>query len=85
VGRLPMVEYVLPGSARLSDRVSEVCVGVNAMLLQSHGQVAFGPDLETAGAVAEELELCCQLWFLTDGRGRMLTAAEVAELQGVAK
>lgn len=85
VGRLPMVEYVLPGSARLSERVGEVCEGVNAMLLQSHGQVTFGPDLESAGGIAEELELCAKLWFLTEGRGRMLSATEVAELQGVAK
>ncbi|HWI51826.1 MAG TPA: class II aldolase/adducin family protein [Symbiobacteriaceae bacterium] len=85
VGRLPMVEYILPGSARLSERVSEVCEGVNAMLLQSHGQLTFGPDLENAGCIAEELELCARLWFLTEGRGRMLTATEVAELQGVAK
>jgi ribulose-5-phosphate 4-epimerase/fuculose-1-phosphate aldolase len=85
VGRLPMVEYVLPGSARLAERVGEVCEGVNAMLLQSHGQVTFGPDLANAGAIAEELELCARLWFLTGGRGRMLNAAEVAELQGVVK
>lgn len=85
VGRLPLVEYVLPGSARLAERVGEACEGVNAMLLQSHGQVTFGPDLASAGGTAEELELCAKLWFLTGGRGRMLTAAEVAELQGVVR
>lgn len=85
VGRLPMVEYVLPGSARLAERIGEVCEGVNAFLLQSHGQVALGPDLDVAGATAEELELCAKLWFLTGGKGRMLSTAEIAELRGVAR
>lgn len=85
VGRLPMAEYVLPGSARLAERIGAICGGVNAFLLQSHGQVALGPDLESAGAIAEELELCAKLWFLTGGRGRLLSAAEVAELQEAAR
>ena len=80
VGRVPCVEYIRPGTQRLAERIADVCLGVNAILLQNHGAITMGGTLEEAAAVAEELESCAEIYLLTQGRARVLTPGEIAEL-----
>lgn len=80
VGRVPLLEYIQPGTARLAARVGEVCAGVHALLLSNHGLVTWAPTLDAAVDIAEELEQCARIWLATGGRARVLTEAEVAEL-----
>jgi 3-dehydro-4-phosphotetronate decarboxylase len=80
VGRVPLIEFVPPGTQALADRVDQVCAGVNAVLLANHGQVTWAADLDTAVDLAEELEQTARIWLMTDGRARTLGDAELAAL-----
>ena len=53
----------------------------NAMLLRNHGSITTGKTLREAAALAEEIEEQARLFFLLEGRGRTLSAEEVAELR----
>lgn len=79
VGRVPLIEYIPPGSPRLGERVGELCVGVNALVLQNHGLITFAPTLDQAVDIAEELEQTYQIWLSTRGMARILTDDEVAQ------
>ncbi|HUS63984.1 MAG TPA: class II aldolase/adducin family protein [Kofleriaceae bacterium] len=81
VGRVPLIEYVRPGTAELAARVGDVCRDVNALLLANHGLVAWAPTLDGAVDIAEELEQCARIWLATGGRARVLTEADVAALR----
>ena len=55
-------------------------VPVMMQLLRNHGSIAYGKDLQTASALAEELEEQARLYFLLQGRGRELSSSEVSTL-----
>lgn len=80
VGRVPLVEFVPPGTAALASRVGQVCGDVNAVLLANHGQVTWAPDLDQAVDLAEELEQTARIWLMTGGAARTLGEAELAAL-----
>ncbi len=80
VGRVPLVEFVPPGTQALADRVSQVCAGVNAILLANHGQVTWASSLDAAVELAEELEQTARIWLMTGGAARVLGEAELAAL-----
>lgn len=82
VGRVPLVEYLAPGSPALGRRLGEACLGVNAVLLQNQGLVAFAGTLGTAVAIAEAIEQTIHVWLMTDGHARTLTDDEIAPLGG---
>lgn len=78
VGRLPLIEYISPGAVRLAERIGELCVGVNAILLQNHGVITWAPTLDMAVDIAEELEQNVKVWLMTGGQARILTDEELA-------
>jgi ribulose-5-phosphate 4-epimerase/fuculose-1-phosphate aldolase len=80
VGRVPLLEFIPPGSQALADRAGQVCAGLNAILLANHGQVAWAATLDAAVDVAEELEQTARIWVMTGGAARTLGAAELAAL-----
>jgi 3-dehydro-4-phosphotetronate decarboxylase len=80
VGRVPLLEFIRPGTQRLADRVGEVCGDVNAVLLANHGVVTWAPTLDAAVELAEELEQCARIWLLSGGKARALTDEQLAEL-----
>lgn len=80
VGRVPLLEFVPPGTAALAARVGEVCADVNAVLLANHGQVTWAPSLDQAVDLAEELEQTARIWVMTGGAARPLGDAELAAL-----
>ncbi|MCW5965026.1 MAG: aldolase [Bryobacterales bacterium] len=80
VARMPVVPYYPPGSLELAASVEAVAADGPVILLRNHGSIAWGADLSTAAALAEELEEQCKLWFLLEGRGRALSNAELAAL-----
>lgn len=78
---LPVVDYYPPGDPQLAHEVGRLSARTPAMLLRNHGSVAIGESLAEAAALAEEIEEQARLFFLAGGRGRVLSAAEVAELR----
>jgi ribulose-5-phosphate 4-epimerase/fuculose-1-phosphate aldolase len=77
VGRVPLLEYIQPGAPRLAARIEELCTGVNAILMQSHGVLTYAPTLAQAVDIAEELEQNIKVWVMTAGTARLLTDDEL--------
>jgi len=53
---IPLAPYATFGSKALADAVVETLAGRNAALMANHGQIALGPSLSRALAIAEEVE-----------------------------
>jgi ribulose-5-phosphate 4-epimerase/fuculose-1-phosphate aldolase len=83
VGKLPVMPYHRPGSAALAEEVTRLAAHHDAVLMQNHGTILLGRSLAEAAASAEELEEQCKIFFLLNGRGRLLSAAEIAELNAL--
>jgi ribulose-5-phosphate 4-epimerase/fuculose-1-phosphate aldolase len=80
VGNLPMVEYLRPGSPALAESAARLATRNKAILLQNHGLITSGKDLEEAINLAEEVEENAKIFILTGGKGRSLNQREVAEI-----
>jgi L-fuculose-phosphate aldolase len=63
LGRVPMIPYKEPGTSELGDAISSGILGCKGALLQNHGLIAIGADLEQAFIVAEAVERAAQLTF----------------------
>ena len=81
LGRVPLIEFVPPGTAELAARVEAVCGEVPAVLLSNHGQVTWAATLDQAVDLAEELEQTARIWIATGGAARPLDAAQLAALK----
>lgn len=68
----PLVPYHRPGSPELAAAVVEAMGGKSAgvVMLQNHGAIAAGPDLEEAVALARCLEDVARLTYLVTLTGR---------------
>jgi L-fuculose-phosphate aldolase len=67
IPRLPFLRYGTPGSDELAARIAGVLSEppepfANVVLLERHGAVAVGPDLETAVDRLELVEVLCIAW-----------------------
>jgi L-fuculose-phosphate aldolase len=65
--RIPYLSFGEPGSQDLADRIARALTEppepfANVVLLERHGAVAVGPDLETAVDRLELLEVLCRTW-----------------------
>jgi L-fuculose-phosphate aldolase len=82
LGDVPIVPYVVPGSAELASTVRSHIGSANIVILANHGAVACGANLESAWLRAELLEACCRVVFLARQLGPMqkLSAHQLAEL-----
>lgn len=63
LGEVPLVPYGLTGSDELADRVAEYLPEHTAALLQNHGAVTWGRDLEEAYTLMETLEAACRVAY----------------------
>ena len=68
--KIPLVGWEQPGSEALGENVVSVLGEVNdACLLQNHGLIAVGEDLEAAFGNAVITELCAQTYYMAKGIG----------------
>ncbi|MGI4944521.1 MAG: 3-oxo-tetronate 4-phosphate decarboxylase [Janthinobacterium lividum] len=82
VGRVKLVPYFRPGDVRGGALIEALGGQFSAVLLANHGPVVSGEDLTATVYAAEELEETAKLLIiLRSAPVRMLTAADVAELQ----
>jgi L-fuculose-phosphate aldolase len=79
-GPVRVAPYATFGTEALADHVRSALVGRSAVLLQNHGTLTTGPDLDRAYARAVLLEWLCGLYAraLALGAPRLLTADELA-------
>jgi len=63
-GDVKCADFAPNGSMELATGAVEAIKDRKACLLENHGSVAIGKDLEAAYSVAEHLEHCCQVHIL---------------------
>jgi len=63
LGRVPLIPYEEPGTSDLGNAVSRGIAGCKGALMQNHGLIAVGANLEQAFIVAEAIERAAQLTF----------------------
>jgi L-fuculose-phosphate aldolase len=63
--KVPLAPYATFGTPELARNVAEYIGDCNALLLANHGLVAIGPNLDTAFAVADEIELVARIFYQT--------------------
>jgi L-fuculose-phosphate aldolase len=80
--RIPVVPYYTYGSEELASAAAETLTEGKAALLQNHGVLALGTDLNEAYYHAETVEYLAQLQFLADtlGGATVLTPVQIAEV-----
>ena len=61
--KVPVAPYATFGTPELAANVAESIGSHNAVLLANHGLVTVGPNLATAFAVAEEIELVARIYY----------------------
>jgi L-fuculose-phosphate aldolase len=74
--------YATFGTQELSDGCVAALEGRQACLLANHGLVGFGPDVETACALAEKVETLCRIYWqaLQVGEPALLDEEEMARV-----
>jgi ribulose-5-phosphate 4-epimerase/fuculose-1-phosphate aldolase len=81
VGSVPVVPYTRPGSAEVKPLIAAIVADHSAALLENHGPIVSGQDLDAAVFAIEELEEAAKLAILTRGLPvRHLTPAAIDDL-----
>ncbi|MDI6024754.1 aldolase [Corticibacterium sp. UT-5YL-CI-8] len=81
VGRVPVIDYIRPGSADIRPLIENIAAEHAAVLLQNHGPIVTGTSLEAAVFAMEELEETAKLVLLTRGMPvTLLSTGAIADL-----
>lgn len=81
-GEIPLVSYATPGTERLAEMVAEAIQDHDAALLQNHGAITVGRNLEEACGLMEALEWTAKVLWLAKALGNAipLSPSEIARL-----
>jgi L-fuculose-phosphate aldolase len=84
---IPLAPYATFGSSALAKVVVEALAGRNAALMANHGQIAVGPSLSRALAIAEEVEEQAAVYWgaLAIGGPTLLDADEMTRVMELFK
>ncbi len=63
IGDIPLIPYEQPGSVALGEAVSKGLQGSKGALLERHGSIALGANLEEAFILSEAIERSARLVF----------------------
>jgi L-fuculose-phosphate aldolase len=85
IGEVRFVGYETPTTMELADKVAENIIGVEALLLENHGIITVGSNLEQAYQRAELLEDFAKMILVARllGGPRRLPDAEVRKIAGL--
>jgi len=61
--KVPLAKYATFGSLALSDNIIQAIGNYNACLMANHGIVTVGETMQSAFAIAEELELVARIYY----------------------
>lgn len=78
VGELPVVPYIPSGTPELAEAVSRIISWRNSVLLENHGVLCVGNDLEEALNIVEEIEENAEINFILGNRGKALTNEQIS-------
>jgi L-fuculose-phosphate aldolase len=82
LGAVPLIPYQTPGTRAMGTALRSYVADGSAAILQNHGTVTWGPDLETAYVLTETLEAVCRVVCQARLLGELKTipTSEQAEL-----
>lgn len=80
--KVPLAPYATFGTQALSDSILSVLGDYRACLLENHGLITLGTDLNQAFDIAEELELVAQIYIQAKAMGepKLLNQDQMAEV-----
>lgn len=83
--KIPLAKYACPGTKKLGENVVEALKNANAAIMEGHGVIAIGPDLDTAFTRALIVEEASKLFLFANllGKPRTLTLKEIDEMRNV--
>lgn len=76
LGSVPVAKYGTPSTDEIPDAISEYLQDYDAMLLQNHGALTYGLELESAYHKMESLEFLAKIMFLCEMLGDPKTLDE---------
>lgn len=86
VGEIGMVEYETPGSSEVAERVAKLAPDHCSILLQNHGVIVWGKDVEDAYWKIENTETACQtIWIASQLNGGQLHSIGGKKMQDIIK
>lgn len=86
VGEIGMVDYETPGSSEVADRVARIAPDHCSILLQNHGVIVWGSDVEDAYWKLENTETACQtIWIASQLNGGQLHSIGGKKMQDIIK
>ena len=71
LGSIPTIPYAQPGSEELASAVAPFLVDHNAVILERHGLVTLGAELEEAFDRLEEVEHAAKIAYFVSAKGRL--------------
>lgn len=82
LGPVPLIPYQRPGTREMGHALRPYVNDHVAAILQNHGTVTWGPDLETAYVLTETLEAVCRVVYQARqvGELKLIPAMEQAAL-----
>lgn len=66
---VPCAEYATYGTVKLAKNAFKAMEGTKAVLLSNHGMLTGGKNLAEAYNIAENVEFCCELYFISKAMG----------------
>ncbi|MCD4785024.1 MAG: class II aldolase/adducin family protein [Candidatus Eremiobacteraeota bacterium] len=83
LGDIPLVEYGTPSTREVSDNLRPYLKGHNAFLLESHGSLTFGANLDKAAHRMETLELYAKVILIARmlGGEKLLSDGDLRRLK----
>ena len=82
VSEIPVAPYRTFGTKELSDAAVSSCGASRGVLLQNHGMIACGVNIQKAFGLAENMEFCAELQWrcLSIGTPNILTDGQMSEV-----
>lgn len=82
LGTIPLAPYATPSTKEVAESIAPYVKSASAILLENHGVVTFGKDLDDAFFKMEKVEHAAHIAFVARllGGERSLTPAEVTKL-----
>lgn len=89
LGQIGLAPYQTPGSPENADTVGEIGVKHQSVLMENHGVITWGKDIEDAYWKMENTDAYCKtVWMasqLNGGKMKTITGAQAKELIGIRK
>jgi L-fuculose-phosphate aldolase len=85
VGEIPLVKYITPTTEKLAKIVAEYVKRYDALLLETHGTITLGSNLEQAFQRTDLIEDFAKIVLVSKllGGPKPLSKAEIRKLRGL--